>query len=137
VRQSKLISYVYVILIKNVYTDTYEGAQSHLENAINGEVVVSTDLENRGKGGRLKKKFKLAVAKAVIEPSHTSKGCRQQAVNVTEEHPDMQQQESIDETFTNDETVVPELPILLCDMPTLGSKQGSGYKLFFKLVFFK
>ena len=71
-RQSKLISYVYVILIKNVYTDTYEGAQSHLENAINGEVVVSTDLENRGKGGRLKKKFKLAVAKAVIEPSHTS-----------------------------------------------------------------
>jgi len=52
--------------------DTYEGAQSHLENAINGEVVVSTDLENRGKRGRLKKKFKLAVAKAVIEPSHTS-----------------------------------------------------------------
>jgi len=48
----------------------------------------------------------------------------------------MQQQESIDETFTNDETVVPELPTLLCDMPTQGSQQDSVYKLFFKLVFF-
>jgi len=40
------------------FLDTYLGAQDKLGSAIGGEVVVSTDLERRGRGGRNKFKKK-------------------------------------------------------------------------------
>ncbi|EFX66534.1 hypothetical protein DAPPUDRAFT_116308 [Daphnia pulex] len=50
--------------------DTYKGAQDKLKNAINGEQVVSTDLEKRGRGGRTEaKKRRAAVVDVVSSPS--------------------------------------------------------------------
>lgn len=49
--------------------DTYKGAQDRLKNAINGEQVVSNDLEKRGRDGRTEaKKRRAAVVDAVSSP---------------------------------------------------------------------
>ncbi|XP_059353054.1 uncharacterized protein LOC132088347 [Daphnia carinata] len=42
--------------------DTYKGAQDKLKNVLAGEIVVSTDLEKRGKGGRSEAKKRKAAA---------------------------------------------------------------------------
>ncbi|KAI9557240.1 hypothetical protein GHT06_017063 [Daphnia sinensis] len=58
------------ILIFHLFSDTHKGAQDQLKNAINGEQVVSTDLEKRVRGGRTEaKKRRAAVVDAVSSPS--------------------------------------------------------------------
>jgi hypothetical protein len=71
-------------------SDTYAEAQKKLASSIAGEVVVSTDLENRGKGGRNKAKKRTADAATASstssDPSTSSKKrTRKDAGNEKEE----------------------------------------------------
>ncbi|XP_045032996.1 uncharacterized protein LOC123474669 [Daphnia magna] len=54
--------------------DTYAGAQKKLDSAIAGEVVLSTDLDNRGRGGRNKAKKRNAYAASALPPTSSKKG---------------------------------------------------------------
>ncbi|XP_045026504.1 uncharacterized protein LOC116935065 isoform X2 [Daphnia magna] len=56
--------------------DTYAGAQKKLDSAIAGEVVVSTDLDNRGRGGRNKAKKRNAYAASALPPTSSKKRVR-------------------------------------------------------------
>ncbi|KAK4028501.1 hypothetical protein OUZ56_017770 [Daphnia magna] len=56
--------------------DTYAGAQKKLDSAIAGEVVLSTDLDNRGRGGRNKAKKRNAYAASALPPTSSKKRVR-------------------------------------------------------------
>nr|CAH0103901.1 unnamed protein product [Daphnia galeata] len=84
--------------------DTYAEAQKKLASAIAGEVVVSTDLENRGKGGRNKAKKRTAAAATASstspDPSTSSKKrTRKDAGNEKEESRSYQMREKMTSVY--------------------------------------
>ena len=117
-------------------SDTYAEAQKKLASAIAGEVVVSTDLENRGRGGRNKAKKRTAAAATASstspDPSTSSKKrTRKDAgnekeestslsdevendISLQEEHVDFDDLSSSDDENTSQVSVpqtVPTLPV--------------------------